>query len=141
MKDPQKEIIPPNYKPIICLCTTLNLLSSIIAAKLSRHLAQYMSRVQKGVGSDLRGAKHQLLLDRAVSTKCMTRETNQCTAWIDYKKAYDSMPYSWIMESLELYKINRTLSAFIKKLMGLWKTTLEANSRPIAEVNIKCGIY
>ena len=44
MKDPQKGTIPSNYQPIICLSITWKLLSSIIAAKVSRHMDQYMSR-------------------------------------------------------------------------------------------------
>lgn len=28
--------------------------------------------------------------------------TNLCTAWIDYKKRYDSMPHTWILKCLEL---------------------------------------
>ena len=52
-----------NSQPITRLYITWKLLSGIIAAKMSRHLAQY-SRAQKGAGSDTRGAKHQLLLDR-----------------------------------------------------------------------------
>ena len=100
-----------------------------------------MSSAQKGIGNNTRGAKHQLLVDRAIAQDCKTRSTNLCTAWIDYKKAYDMMPHTWILECLDLYKINRTLTAFIKNSMGLWKTTLEANSQPIADVSIKCGIY
>ena len=33
------------------------------------------------------------------------------------------------------------LRTFIKNSMGLWKTTLEVNSRSVAQVNINCGIY
>uniref|UniRef100_A0A3Q3VX75 Protein kinase domain-containing protein n=1 Tax=Mola mola TaxID=94237 RepID=A0A3Q3VX75_MOLML len=38
-----------------------------------------MSRAQQVVGSDTREAKHQLLVDRAVSRDCETRKTNLCT--------------------------------------------------------------
>ena len=51
------------------------------------------------------------------------------------------MPHTWILECLELYKINRNLRAFIQNSMGMWKTTLEANLKPIAQANIKCSIY
>ncbi|TWW59899.1 hypothetical protein D4764_06G0014290 [Takifugu flavidus] len=141
MKDPQKGTIPSNYQPITCLSTTWKLLSGIIAAKISRHMDQYMSRAQKGIGNNTRGAKHQLLVHRAFAQDCRTRHTNLCTAWIDYKKAYDSMPHTWILECLKLYNINRTLREFIQNSMKLWNTTLEANSKPIARVSIRCGIY
>ncbi|TWW73235.1 hypothetical protein D4764_15G0006290 [Takifugu flavidus] len=67
MKDPQKGTIPSNYRPITCLSTTWKLLSGIIAAKISRHMDPYMSRAQKGRGNNTRGAKHQLLVDRAIA--------------------------------------------------------------------------
>ena len=60
---------------------------------MSRHMVQYMSRAQKGVGSDTRGAEHQLLVDVAVSRECKTRKANLYTAWIDCKKTYESMQY------------------------------------------------
>ncbi|TKS65715.1 R2DM Retrovirus-related Pol polyprotein from type II retrotransposable element [Collichthys lucidus] len=141
MKDPEKEPIQSNYRPITCLCTTWKALSGIIAAKMSKHVAQYMSKAPKGIGSNTRGVKHQLLVDGTVARDCKRRQTNLCTAWIDYKKAYDSMLHTWILECLELYKINRNLRTFIQNSMEMWKTTLEANSKPIAQVNIRCGIY
>lgn len=141
LKDPSKGAVPSNYRPITCLSTTWKLMSGIIAAKISGHMNQYMSAAQKGIGKNTRGAKHQLLVDRTVARDCRTRKTNLCTAWIDYKKAYDSMPHTWITECLKLYNINRTLRAFIANSMRLWKTTLEAKGKPLAHVSIKCGIY
>lgn len=55
-------------------------------------MGQYTSGAQNGISKDTRVAKHQLLTDRAVARDCRTRQTNLCTAWIDYKKAYNSMP-------------------------------------------------
>ena len=57
-------------------------------------------------------------MDRAVSRNCNTRKTN--------------------LKSFKLSKINRTQTAFIKNPMELWKTNLEANSRPIGQVTIRC---
>ncbi|TWW59399.1 hypothetical protein D4764_06G0009290 [Takifugu flavidus] len=114
MKDPQKSTIPSHYQPITCLSTTWKLLLGIIAAKLRQ--------------------QHQ----RAIAQECRTRHTNLCTAWIDYKKAHR---ISSILECLKLYNINRTLREFIQNSIKLWNTTLEANSKPIARVSIRCGIY
>ena len=55
---------------------------------------QYMKRAQKGIGSNTRGAKQQLVVDRAVARDCKSRSTNLCTACIDYNTAYDSMPHT-----------------------------------------------
>ena len=78
-------------------------------------------------------------MDTAVSRDCKTRMTYLHTAWIDYKKSYDSIPHTWILESSKQYKISRT--AFIKNSMGQWKSNLEANLRQIDQVSIQYGIY
>ena len=45
------------------------------------------------------------------------------------------------LDCLEPYKIHRTPRVFMEYWMGLWKTTLRANSKLIAQVSIKCGTY
>lgn len=72
------------YQPIICLSATL--FSGIIATKLSRHMSQHMSKIQKGIGNNTRGSKHQFLVDIAVHQDHKTRQTNLSTTWIDFKK-------------------------------------------------------
>jgi hypothetical protein len=39
-------------------------------------------------------------------------------AWIDYEKAFDRVPHSWIMKCLELIGINNKVILFSKKFMG-----------------------
>ena len=46
------------------------------------------------------------------------------------------LTHGYWLECLELYNINRTLRIFINNSKGLWKTT----RRPIAQVDIKCGM-
>ena len=36
-------------------------------------------------------------------------------AWIDYKKAYDMVPQSWIINCLKMYKITHEVINFIEK--------------------------
>ena len=141
MKDPSQGPIPKNYRPITCLSTTWKLLSGVIAGKLEEHMGTHMSSAQKGIGRNTRGAKHQLLVDLTVSQDSRKRHTNLAMAWIDYKKAYDSVPHSWILECLRLYNVNPKLLAFIKMSMNHWRTELEANGKKIASVNIQRGIY
>lgn len=60
--------------------------------------AQYMSGVQKQMGSNTKGAKHQLLLDKAVTQDGKVRQTDLRTAWTDYKKVHDSVEHTWLLE-------------------------------------------
>ena len=44
---------------------------------------------------------------------CNNRNTNLSIAWIDYKKAFDSIPHSWIGECLETFKISPVIRKFL----------------------------
>ena len=45
-------------------------------------------------------------------------------AWIDYQKAFDRVPHSWIIKSLELIGINNKVISFTKMVMNYWKTRM-----------------
>ena len=44
-------------------------------------------------------------------------------AWIGYKKAFYSVPHSWIKRCMELYKISDIVS-FLVKQMAKWETDI-----------------
>ena len=44
--------------------------------------------------------------------------------WIDYWKAYDMVPYSWIVEMLEMAKVADNLKGLLCICMSNWKTEL-----------------
>ena len=100
-----------------------------------------MSDSQKGVGRGTRGTKHKLVIDKTVAGDSRRRSTNLAMAWIDYKKAYDSVPHSWILECLELFKIHPSIREFIATSMNHWKIRLVANNQDIDTANIQRGIY
>jgi len=66
-------------------------------------------------------------------------------AWIDYQKAFDRVPHSWIIKSLKLNGINNKVIAFTKKAMAYWRTRmcLHAENDLIETEDIKaqCGIF
>ena len=49
---------------------------------------------------------------------------NLSMAWIDYRKAFDSVPHDWLINALKLYKISTIIINFPKINMSLWKTNL-----------------
>ena len=42
--------------------------------------------------------------------------------WIDYRKAYDIIPNSWILQSLELVQVSENIVEFIRKSMKNYNT-------------------
>ena len=65
-----------------------------------------------------RGTKDQLLIDKTILRDCRKRHTNLGMAWIDYKKAYDMVPHSWILESIELVQVSDNILEFVKRSMA-----------------------
>ena len=48
-------------------------------------------------------------------------------AWIDYRKAYDMIPHSWISESLEVFGVAENTKIFFVNSMNKWKLELTSN--------------
>ena len=65
---------------------------------------------------------------------------NLAIAWIDYKKAYEMVPQSWIIHCLKMYKISHEVINFIKKTIQTWRVELIAGRRSLAETKILRGI-
>ncbi|CAK1582150.1 unnamed protein product [Parnassius mnemosyne] len=117
---------PSQYRPITCLPTIYKTLTSILSARISRHLNsnQVMSRAQNGCRGGGRGTKEPLLIDAVIGKVVKRNRRNLSATWIDYKKAFDSVPHAWLKRVLELYKIDCTVRDFLGQCMGQWSTIL-----------------
>ena len=62
-------------------------------------------------------------------------------AWIDYKKAYDMVPQSWIINYLKTYKILDEVINFIEKTMKTRRVQLAAGGKSLAEAKTQSGIF
>ena len=60
---------------------------------------------------------------------------------IDYKKAYDMVLQSWIINCLKMYKTSDEVINFIEKTMKTMKVELTARGRTLAEAKIQRGIF
>jgi hypothetical protein len=45
---------------------------------------------------------------------CRRRRKNLNTAWTDYQKASDSVPFSWVEKLIELVRVNSKTVKFLK---------------------------
>ena len=75
---------------------------------------------QKGRRKGSRGTKDQLLIDKVILKNCRRRLTNLSMAWIDYKKAYDMVPHSWILRCLEIVGGAKNIINIISNSMVNW---------------------
>lgn len=142
-KDPAKGQAVSNYRPIACLPLMWKLLTGIFAEKIYDHLQEnsLLPEEQKGCRKRSRGTKDQLLIDKAVLREARVKKRFLAMAWIDYRKAYDMLPHSWILESLGLVKVAKNIEDLLRGSMRDWKTMLMANGESLGEVDIRRGIF
>ena len=63
-------------------------------------------------------------------------------AWVDYKKAYDMVPHSWIIATMGMVGLADNIIGLIKhSVMNKWKTNLHADGKLLGSVPIRRGIF
>lgn len=80
-------------------------------------------------------------VDKTVLKNCQRRLANLSMAWIDYKKAYDIVPPSWVLKCLEMAGAAKNMISLISNSMVSWKTCtgkVEIRKR-IFHYSIICG--
>ena len=116
-KDPSKGTAPNNYRPI----TFLPMIWKILTAKIREEIYYSLTSrglvpdEQKGCRKRSRGTAELLYIDQHILNESKNKRKNLAMAWIDYKKAYDMVPQSWIINSLKMYKISHETINFIEK--------------------------
>ena len=97
--------------------------------------------VQKGSRRKCQGMKDQLDIDRYILQNCRKRKTNLSMAKADYKKAYDMVPHSWIITTIEMVGFADNFIGLIKQSMNKWKANLDADGKLLGSVTIRRGIF
>ncbi|MEM7375718.1 MAG: reverse transcriptase family protein [Bacteroidota bacterium] len=117
--------------------------STFLALAVYDHMSinNLLPNEQKGCRKKSRGTKDQLMIDRAIlrEVKAMKRNLNMC--WIDYKKAYDMVPHSWILEMLDMVGIAQNVTNLVRSSMEDWRVVLTAGGQTLGDVNINRGIF
>ena len=143
IKDPSKGTTPGNYRPITCLPAMWKLLTGLIADEVYSHLDQQslLPSEQKGCKKFSRGCKEQLLLDKLILKNCKRRKTALHMAYIDYKKAYDKIPHSWILESMRMCGVAPNIISFFQASLSQSKVQLQLGQAILGNILIKRGIF
>ena len=120
IKDQSKGPLPSNLRPITCLPAMWKLFTGMLSDSIYSHLKdqQLFPSEQKGCKRKSRGCKEQLLIDKMILKNCKRRHTNLSMAYIDYRKAYDKIPHSWIIESM-------TMCGVAPEIVSLFRASLD----------------
>ncbi|XP_044745138.1 uncharacterized protein LOC123307002 [Coccinella septempunctata] len=136
---------PENYRPITSLSSIYKIITSIISHQIDTHLKRnnIMAWEQNGCKNKSKGSKELLIIDKTITRQAKIRKKNISMAWIDYQKAYDSVPHSWLLKVLEIYKVNKRIIHLLRFLMSTWRTTItiSGQSTPGHTVKIRRGIF
>jgi hypothetical protein len=69
------------------------------------------------------------MISKAVYEDCNWRNKNLSKAWIDYQKAFDSIPYSWVERSTDLAEVNSKTVRFCILSLDKWNTILHLKTK------------
>ncbi|XP_052748657.1 uncharacterized protein LOC128200179 [Galleria mellonella] len=127
LKDFKDPANPAKYRPITCLQTLYKIMTSCISELIYEHIAENkcLAEQQKGCRKFSQGCKEQLIIDSVVLKQALKSKSNLFSMYIDYKKAYDSVPHSWLRKVLEIYKIHPKIITLLKTAMKNWTTQLK----------------
>ena len=62
-------------------------------------------------------------------------------AWLDYKKAYDMVPYLWVIECLDLFGVAENIKILVVNSIEKWKIMLCSGNFELGGVEIKRSIF
>jgi hypothetical protein len=135
---------PSKYRPITCLQNIYKILTSCISEIIYKHLETHniLAEQQKGCRKKSQGCKEQLIIDSVVSKLALRTKSDIYTMYIDYQKAFDSVPHSWLVSILKHYNINDIIINFLSNTMQNWTTVLKLQDHQVSNpVNIRRGIF
>ena len=135
------------FRPITCLTTLWKCLTGIISDKITEHLNSYemIAIEQQGAVKFSYGTKTQLLINKSVLEDAIRRKKNLSMLYVDYSKAYDSVPHKWIIEVLGVYKVSSFIIRFLAVSMLSWRTDMflyyDGGLIRVDNINIRRGIF
>ena len=118
-------------------------MTGVIADQIYAHFDQdkLLPEQQKGCRKGSRGTNDLLYISSAVIKEVKSKSKNFAMAWIDYKKAYDMVPHSWITECLHLLGVAANIKSLLVNSMEKCKVMLCSGNSELGEVEIKQGIF
>ena len=122
----QETKLPNNYRPIACENIMLKLYTGCINSFLQDHCTknEIISPEQTGGRPGAWGCTEQLLINKMVHDEVTAHRRDLMCVWLDYQKAFDSVPHDWMLEALRLAKVPPKLISSIAALPSIWATRL-----------------
>lgn len=118
---------PGNYRTIACLNTCYKLVTGMMArwlrddiTELPTAMPQNQVALQKGMWA----TTHAHILDRTIVKDAVSHKGRQLhIAWIDFAKAFDSVPHGYINWILEALGVKADVRVLLAGFMSQWELT------------------
>ena len=122
--------IAKNYRPIALLNITYKIYTSCINMFLTDHVIHnnIITNEQAGGKKGTWGTTEQLIINKSTLKEAKNSRKNLVTVWLDYRKAFDSIPHSWLQQALKLAKVPGIIINAIKNLTKAWYSILTLSS-------------
>ena len=128
------------FRPITCLSHIYKLITRCITKVLTLQVEKnhLLTEFQLGATRKCLGAKELALFSKALNSK---KQGELKMAWLDARKAFDSIHHSQILNCLESLRCSRWIKEFIANSMPHWRTNVNLEGRTlIYGKEIKRGI-
>lgn len=131
------EFSSENQRPITCLNTGYKWFTSCVLDPMDYHLDYYdlMEMQQRGAKAKCSGTTDNLMIDRMVTLDCHRHKRNLSVAWIDVRKAFDSVDHGWLKKILRINRFPTWICRVVDNLSDSWNTRIAVKTTKGYEVS------
>jgi len=128
-----------DFRPITCMSNLYKLTTKCVT-KVMQEIVEnrdLVSENQLGTVRMVQGAKEQALLNLAIN-----KEYGNVlkTAWIDVKKAFDSVDHNYLIKCIEKYSFPPWILNFLKCIISKWSLNIRSGCEELLEKKVERGI-
>ena len=119
---------PFNFRPITCLNTCYKLLRGFISTFIGQYVSErnMVAIEQRALQKNIWGCTHAPTVDQTLIADAHDQKQRPISvAWIDYAKAFDSIPHTYIKWVLRSRQVPPPLRKLLKGLMNQWQVKYE----------------
>ena len=98
---------------------------------MNQHLDKYalIEGKQRGAKVGCSGTIDNLLIDCMVCEDSKRNKRNLSMAWIDVKKAYDSVDHKWLVQMMAVHRFPDCGGKMVRRLCATWNTRIVVTTK------------
>ena len=125
------ELSSQNQRPITCLNTQYKWFTTCLLSPMDEHLETHnlLEEEQRGARTKCSGTLDNLMIDKMVCRDSRNGSRNLSMAWIDVRKAFDSVSHAWLQEMMTMHKFPLWMCRTVARLCESWNTKITARTK------------